>query len=493
MDRRRITRGAMRIGLLLAGMALILAAMPLAMAPSSAAGQQPAAAPPPMGELAYDFPPMGRVAVLRPRRPPRGVVLLLSDARGWGQAEQALSRRLADAGMLVAGISTPAFLQRLNGGKRCINPNYALIDLARDLQHRLAVPLYMKPVIVGRGEGGTLAYASLASGPDGSYKGVLSIGFSPSLPGSKPWCRSGSLKAKAQTAAHRRRWVFAPAGPLPSPWIVIRAASPRSMPEKALRHFVDRAGQARLIEAGDQGGTGADMLALAQLTPFLTPLPEAETPPHGHAPLPTGLPVTLVTDAAAPKTDLMAVLYSGDGGWVGLDKAVAGQLARAGVPVVGMDSLSYFWSQRTPQGAAADLSAIIRGYSDRWQRPRVLLVGYSFGADVLPHIVAHLPAADQARVEKMALLGLSASADFQFHLASWLNLPSGDSYPTVPAIAQLRGLPMLCVKGQAETDSACPAIPRGLAQVATVPGGHHFNRNAPLLARFILSGLAHHD
>jgi type IV secretory pathway VirJ component len=40
----------------------------------------------------------------------------------------------------------------------------------------------------------------------------------------------------------------------------------------------------------------------------------------------------------------MAVMYSGDGGWVGLDRDVAAVLAKAGVPVVGIDSLSYFWS-----------------------------------------------------------------------------------------------------------------------------------------------------
>jgi len=44
------------------------------------------------------------------------------------------------------------------------------------------------------------------------------------------------------------------------------------------------------------------------------------------------------------------------------------------------------------------------------------------------------------------------------------------------------------VRGTEEDDSACPAIPRGIASVFTIPGGHHFNRNAPLLARIILSG-----
>lgn len=187
---------------------------------------------------------------------------------------------------------------------------------------------------------------------------------------------------------------------------------------------------------------------------------------------------------------MMAVLYSGDGGWVGLDKDVAGQLARGGIPVVGVDSLSYFWSPRTPQEAAHDLSAIIRGYSRHWHRPRILLVGYSFGADVLPYIVGGLPAAQRAQVQRLSLMGLSPTADFQFHLSSWLDMDSDSQYPTIPAIERLRGVPMLCVRGTLENDSACPSIPAGLAQMVVVPGGHHFDRNAPLLVSHMLQGLA---
>lgn len=431
-------------------------------------------------DIAYNLPVLGKVEVFRPNGNPRGLVIMLSDAKGWTATDAIVANRLSDAGALVTGVSTPAFLHALDQQKGCVNANYAVIDLARDIQHRLKLPSYMKPVLMGRGVGASLAYATLAAGPDGAYRGVVTTGFTPTLPNKAHWCKSGTLALSAQPRGHIG-WRIAPAKSLPSTWITLESSS-RST---SLAPFL-AAGRGGRLNPIDPARDPATQLASAAI-PFLTPIRPPQHLAQRDIPLPDDLPITLVTDPAAPRSDMMAVLYSGDGGWVGLDKDVAAQLAKAGVPVVGIDSLSYFWSARNPAGAAADLDAIIRGYSSHWRRPKVMLVGYSFGADVLPYIYARLPQQTRERVPAMALMGLSPNADFQFHLSSWINVESDDSYPTIPAITRLRGLPMLCVKGQAETDSACPSIPKGVAQVVTVPGGHHFDRNAPLLARLILS------
>ena len=455
---------------LLAGAAMLLAGVN-ALNPARAA--DPAQGDSAISETAYAVAPLGSIAVYRPSALPKGVVIALSGRQGWDGDSAGFARRLAARGALVAGISTPDFLKALDGSKRCVNPNYGILALARDLQHRFAMPMYRKPVLIGRGEGAALAYAALASGPNGAYAAVLSDDFTPILPGARSWCRSGSLKIAAIRRPYRG-WAFAPSHRLPSPWIALSDGGRNRLPA-----FVARTGSGRLLfRAADQ----RDAALLSQVQPWLTPM-------MGSVALPVDLPITIVTDPAAPRTGMMAVIYSGDGGWVGLDRDVAAQLAHAGIPVVGVDSLSYFWSQRTPQGAAHDLAAIIRGYSQHWQRQKVLLVGYSFGADVLPYIAGSLPPPLRARVERISMLGLSPSADFQFHLSSWLNMDATRQYPTIPAIMRLRGLSLLCVRGAQENDSACPAIPAGLADVAVVPGGHHFDRNAPLLVNRMLRGL----
>jgi len=61
-----------------------------------------------------------------------------------------------------------------------------------------------------------------------------------------------------------------------------------------------------------------------------------------------------------------------------------GSLAANGIPVIGLDSLRYFWSARSPQGLGADLDRMIRYYLTQLGKQRVVLIGYSQGADVLP-------------------------------------------------------------------------------------------------------------
>jgi len=54
---------------------------------------------------------------------------------------------------------------------------------------------------------------------------------------------------------------------------------------------------------------------------------------------------------------------------------------------------SQVFLEKTPTGSriAADLERIIRSYSAAWKRPKVLLIGFSFGADALPFLYTRLP------------------------------------------------------------------------------------------------------
>lgn len=58
------------------------------------------------------------------------------------------------------------------------------------------------------------------------------------------------------------------------------------------------------------------------------------------------MPLTILD--TKPTSDTMAIIYSGDGGWRDIDSEVGGYLQGEGVPVVGVDSLRYFWTERLP-------------------------------------------------------------------------------------------------------------------------------------------------
>jgi type IV secretory pathway VirJ component len=444
-------------------------------------------------ETSYRMAPFGQISVYQPDGAPKGVMLLLSGDGGWNPGEISIARALANRGVLVAGFSTTAFLNTLEAGKgKCINPNYPLVDLARDVQHRMGVKSYMKPIIFGYSSGATVAYAALSQWPNGGYKAVASLGFGPDLPGSKKWCAVPGF-AVSHVTKPEKGWLFAPNNRIKVPWIVLQGLKDQVVNPDDARRFAGTIPAAKLIELPLVGHGFAVQdnwmpQFMSAIAPMLAPtyrIPRGRGP---NATLPPDLPLTLVPANGGPRTNTMAIIYSGDGGWVGIDRDVAGELAHAGIPVVGMDSLSYFWSARTPRGAGADLSKIVNVFSQRWHRPHVLLIGYSFGADVLPHMIENMDRSARSRITGVTLLGLSPTADFQFRLGSWLDISSAQALPTIPVVARLSGMPIRCVRGVDEDDSACPALPRGSATMFIVPGGHHFNRNAALLARIILRG-----
>src|SRR2546427_13275296 len=69
-----------------------------------------------------------------------------------------------------------------------------------------------------------------------------------------------------------------------------------------------------------------------------------------------------------------------------------------------IDSLRYFWSERTPKGFATDLQKIIDHYRQQWHRDKVMLIGFSQGADVLPATINQLDAGTRDALDRIVLL-----------------------------------------------------------------------------------------
>ncbi len=208
----------------------------------------------------------------------------------------------------------------------------------------------------------------------------------------------------------------------------------------------------------------------------------ASAPIAGIANLP------LIELPSKPRGPLLAIILSGDGGWRDLDKTIGEKLQSDGISVVGWDSLRYFWSQKSPERLGRDLGTVIDTYVSRWGTTKVALVGYSFGADVLPFAYDRLPPEAKAHVVQLSLLGLAARADFEIRVAGWFGAASGKDAPaTEPAVAPIDPAMIQCFYGAEEDNSACPLL-LGKAEVIRTAGGHHFDGDYGALARRILDG-----
>jgi len=198
------------------------------------------------------------------------------------------------------------------------------------------------------------------------------------------------------------------------------------------------------------------------------------------------LPLIEIEPAGTPQ-DLLAVLLTGDGGWAGLDKEVSEILGQRGVTTVGWNSLRYYWTARTPDSAAADLARILDHYLAGKPATKVMLIGYSRGADVLSFLAARLPEELRARVALVALIGPATSVAFELHVTDFLGGSPDGALPILPEAQKLRGMNLLCLQGDNEKDSLCPLLSKEHAHVEVLKGGHHFDRDYEGVARKILA------
>lgn len=203
-------------------------------------------------------------------------------------------------------------------------------------------------------------------------------------------------------------------------------------------------------------------------------------------------PMPVVEVPAAKASDSLTLFYSGDGGWRDLDRTVAGEMAAQNFPVVGVDVLRYFWEHKTPEQAAADLSATLAFYRQHWGIKSFVLAGYSFGADILPPVYNRLPPADQDSVSLLVLLALADNADFEIHVSGWLGQTSGE-LALAPELAKMPKQKILCVYGVVEkAETACTGLLNTGATLLELPGAHHFDQDYPKLTGKILDVYRQH-
>ena len=203
-----------------------------------------------------------------------------------------------------------------------------------------------------------------------------------------------------------------------------------------------------------------------------------------------GLPLVEVAPNGA-RASTTAVFLSGDGGWADIDRKVASVLAEHGVGVVGLNSRSYLSSKKTPDQAAADVERIARSYMARWQSDRLVLVGYSRGADMVPFVANRLSADLRGHVVALAMLGLAKAANFHFHLIDVIeDVHRSDDLQVAPELERLRGQRMLCVYGTEEKDSGCRDADSTLITKVERKGAHHFDGDYRGLGELIVQMLA---
>ncbi|MBB4593035.1 virulence factor [Xanthomonas cannabis] len=415
-----------------------------------------------------------QVPVLMPKGEPQRVVIWFAGA-GNAATRQAQVEALRDDGAMVAVVDTAHLyaVVRKDGGA-CAFSVGDVENFSRYVQAFYHIPTYRLPLLVGDGEGAALAYAIGAQAKPHVLAGVLTDGLCPATVSDQAICQPG-VRPGSNTLVP---------SPLQIPW-VLAGSQDKRCPAAAEAAFIKQIPQARTFTRSAKGdilpGLRAAARSLGEQKGVALP-----PPPGGLADLPVvELPARPDGDS---DDDTFVIFVSGDGGWAGLDEEVADALAAQGIPVVGLDSLRYFWTERTPQGFATDLDRIARVYAQRWQRKRVVLIGFSQGADVLPAAINKLPAQTRQNIRMTALLSVGKLADYEFHVSNWLG-SDDEGLPIAPEVQRLPASTTVCIYGQDDDDALCPSLPAQAATRVALPGDHHFKGDYATLAKVIMQQL----
>jgi type IV secretory pathway VirJ component len=421
--------------------------------------------------------------VYSPAGTPASFVLFLSDETGWNAAAESMARQLVQQGAMVTGIDTPRLQANLQAdAANCVFPDGDLENLSHFVQAYFHNASYLPPMLVGLGSGATLAYGVLAQAPHDTFASALTVDFCPRLAMQKPLCKGSGVES--EPAAQGSGVNFLPIKSLANPWVALQTRGAKSC-ASAATEFVTKVRGAASATLPTLG-TASFNAAFAKLA-AATSRARVAPPPAALGDLPV---VEVPAQPGVAQSDEFALIMSGDGGWAGIDQDIAAALTATGIPVVGLDSLRYYWTARTPEGLAADTDKLIRFYLARFNKRRVLLIGYSQGADVLPFAVNRLPAATRSNVALAAILGMSEHALFEFHVSSWI-ADSKSGPATMPEVDRITGMPVLCIYGADEHDSLCPMLDPKKIIIVKVKGGHHFDGDYAGLAQQILAAAKH--
>jgi type IV secretory pathway VirJ component len=195
---------------------------------------------------------------------------------------------------------------------------------------------------------------------------------------------------------------------------------------------------------------------------------------------------------AAPspqEADVAVIVFSGNMGFhIGQAAKVSNALAGRGIPVVGVNSLTYFRKPRSAAQATELVEAAIDRALRFGHRSQVALVGISFGADILHVGLADLPAPYRAKVRNVVLVVPGAVVQLQASPLEIIPIRAPDMDGVVTA-RRLDWVPTTCIWGAEEKDSLCPRISLPNIRREPLAGGHMLDRNIALVTAKLVQAL----
>ena len=186
------------------------------------------------------------------------------------------------------------------------------------------------------------------------------------------------------------------------------------------------------------------------------------------------LPI-IITKSKKESGDEFVLFISGDAGWNKFSQQLTDSYAAKGISVIGLNSFKYFWKKKSPQTSANEIAGLLNKYSNEWQKKKIILCGYSFGADVMPFIYRYLPDSLKDKITLIQLLSPASFTDFEIHVTDLLGPQNPVRTMNIAAEVEMIDLPILCYYGTLEKEKPLSTLRKNNFKTIILPGDHHYN------------------
>lgn len=184
--------------------------------------------------------------------------------------------------------------------------------------------------------------------------------------------------------------------------------------------------------------------------------------------------------AAASQTPL--ILYvSGDGGNDNFSIKLCAIINSSGYAITALDARSYFWKQKTAAQAATDFTNYLENKFQNKKEQPFILVGYSFGADILPFVINQLTDSLKEKLVSVILLSPSISTGLHIHKDNKIR-----SMDVLAEINKMNLIKTTIIFGSTENTFPLKEISLKNYSNEILPGGHHYEGNVSAVAKVVM-------
>jgi type IV secretory pathway VirJ component len=167
---------------------------------------------------------------------------------------------------------------------------------------------------------------------------------------------------------------------------------------------------------------------------------------------------------------------TGDGGMVRFDLKMLKEYQNNGFSYIGLNSLKYFITGKTPEKVARDITPVIKHYAEEWDKETIMLVGFSFGAEIIPFLYNRLSEEMIQEVKLVVLLTPAKTSQFRIRLRDMIGVDKKkEPYDVADETSKIKSTRVLAVYGKEEKPSLKKTITQPNLKILLVKGGHGFN------------------